>query len=60
MLAKALEVQTPTPGFAVQVYVADHIDLELPYGNSTPLTARGWQGPRRLERRTSATANGSR
>ena len=45
VLAKAIEIQTPTPGFAVQVYVADQIDLELPYGNSTPLTARGWQGP---------------
>ncbi len=45
VLAKALEIQTPTPGFAVQVYVADHIDLELPYGSSTPLAARGWQGP---------------
>jgi eukaryotic-like serine/threonine-protein kinase len=45
VLAKALEIQTPTPGFSVQVYVADHIELKLPYGNSTPLNARGWQGP---------------
>ncbi|HSZ13048.1 MAG TPA: protein kinase [Solirubrobacteraceae bacterium] len=45
VLAKALEIQTTTPGFAVQVYAADHIDLELPYGSSTPLAARGWQGP---------------
>jgi eukaryotic-like serine/threonine-protein kinase len=45
VLAKALEVQTPTPGFAAQLYVADRIDLELPYGDSAPLTARGWQGP---------------
>jgi hypothetical protein len=45
VLAKAIEIQTPTPGFAVQIYVADQIDLELPYGNSTPLSARGWQGP---------------
>jgi serine/threonine-protein kinase len=41
---RAIEIQTPTPGFAVQVYVADHIDL-LPYGDSKPLTERGWQGP---------------
>jgi tRNA A-37 threonylcarbamoyl transferase component Bud32 len=41
---KAIEIQTQTPGFAVQVYVADHIDL-LPYGDSKPLTERGWQGP---------------
>jgi eukaryotic-like serine/threonine-protein kinase len=45
VLARAIEIQTPTPGFAVQVYVADHIELGLPYGNSTPLTARGWKGP---------------
>jgi serine/threonine-protein kinase len=45
VLAKAVEIQTPTPGFSAQVYVADHIELELPYGNSTPLSARGWQGP---------------
>jgi hypothetical protein len=29
----------------VQIYVADRIELELPYGNSTPLSARGWLGP---------------
>ncbi len=45
VLAKAIEIQTPTPGFSVQVYAADSIELELPYGNSTPLRARGWQGP---------------
>jgi hypothetical protein len=45
VLAKAIEIQTPTPGFAAQVYVGDHLELGLPYGNSTPLTSRGWQGP---------------
>jgi eukaryotic-like serine/threonine-protein kinase len=45
VLAKAIEIQTPSPGFAVQIYVADHISLGLPYGSSTPLSARGWQGP---------------
>jgi hypothetical protein len=45
VLGKAIEIQTPTPGFAVQIYVADKIDLELPFGNSTPLLERGWQGP---------------
>ncbi|HXB14271.1 MAG TPA: protein kinase [Solirubrobacteraceae bacterium] len=43
--ARAIEIQTPTPGFAVQIYAADHIDLSLPYGSSTPLTGRGWKGP---------------
>jgi hypothetical protein len=45
VVGKAIAIQTPTPGFAVQVYVGDHIDLELPYGNPTPLGKRGWQGP---------------
>ena len=45
VLAKAIEIQTPTPGFAVQIYVAEHIELGLPYGSSTPLSARGWHGP---------------
>ncbi len=43
--AKAVEIVTPTPGFAVQVYVADSINMNLPYGDSTPLTSRGWTGP---------------
>jgi len=45
VLAKAIEIQTPTPGFAVQIYVGDKPRFELPYGDSTPLSARGWQGP---------------
>jgi eukaryotic-like serine/threonine-protein kinase len=45
VIARGVEIQTPTPGFAVQIYVADSIDLSLPYGNSTPLTSRGWKGP---------------
>ncbi len=45
VLAKAIEVQTPTPGFAVQIYAADHIELEPPYGDSAPLSVRGWLGP---------------
>ncbi len=45
VVGKQIEIQTPTPGFAAQIYLANHIDLSLPYGNSTPLAARGWQGP---------------
>jgi eukaryotic-like serine/threonine-protein kinase len=43
--ARAVEIQTPTPGFDVQIYAADKINLSYPYGNSTPLTERGWHGP---------------
>ena len=42
---RAIEIQTPTPGFAVQIFVANQIELSLPYGDPTPLAARGWQGP---------------
>ena len=45
VVGKALEIQTPTPGFAVQLYVANEVPISLAYGNSTPLSARGWQGP---------------
>ncbi len=43
--ARAVEVQTPTPGFPMQVYVANHINLDYPYGSSVSLGERGWQGP---------------
>jgi serine/threonine-protein kinase len=42
---KAIEIQTSTPGFDVQIYGAEKINLSYAYGDSTPLTARGWQGP---------------
>jgi serine/threonine-protein kinase len=45
VVGKAIEIQTPTPGFAVQIYVADQPPASLAYGDSTPLAARGWQGP---------------
>ncbi len=45
VLARALEIQTTTPGFGVQVYASDHVDLRLSYGDPTPLLQRGWEGP---------------
>jgi eukaryotic-like serine/threonine-protein kinase len=45
VVARAIEVQTSTPGFAVQVYAAQQEPPTLPYGDPTPLAARGWQGP---------------
>ncbi len=45
VLARAIELQTNTPGFAVQIFAANQIQLSLPYGDPVPLTARGWQGP---------------
>jgi serine/threonine-protein kinase len=45
VVARAIEIQTPTPGFAAQIYAADGPPPTLPYGDRTPLAARGWQGP---------------
>jgi eukaryotic-like serine/threonine-protein kinase len=45
VVARALEVQTPTPGFSAQVYGARSVNLSYPYGNTAPLSARGWHGP---------------
>jgi serine/threonine-protein kinase len=43
--AQAIEVQTPTPGFAAQVYGANQINQNLGFGDTTPLAQRGWVGP---------------
>ncbi len=45
VVGRGIEIQTPTPGFAVQIYVSNSINLALPFGDSTPLSARGWEGP---------------
>jgi eukaryotic-like serine/threonine-protein kinase len=45
VVAKAMQIQTTTPGFAAQVYASDSEPTELPYGNPTALGPRGWRGP---------------
>jgi eukaryotic-like serine/threonine-protein kinase len=45
VVAKAIEIQTPTPGFAVQIYAANASPVALPYGDPMTLADRGWQGP---------------
>jgi hypothetical protein len=45
VVARAIELQTSTPGFDVQVYGARSINLSYPYGDTTPLAGRGWRGP---------------
>jgi eukaryotic-like serine/threonine-protein kinase len=45
VLARAIEVQTSTPGFAVQIYGSSQEPPQLTNGDPTPLSARGWQGP---------------
>jgi tRNA A-37 threonylcarbamoyl transferase component Bud32 len=40
--ARALEVQTPTPGFTAGVYAASAFDANLPYEAPESLVQRGW------------------
>jgi eukaryotic-like serine/threonine-protein kinase len=40
--ARAIEVQTPTPGFTAAVYAARAFDSGLPYGAPQGLAERGW------------------
>jgi tRNA A-37 threonylcarbamoyl transferase component Bud32 len=40
--ARAVEVQTPTPGFTAAVYAAKRFDANLPFGATESLTERGW------------------
>lgn len=40
--ARAVEVQTPTPGLKMAIYGSNRFDSNLPYGDETPLHARGW------------------
>jgi hypothetical protein len=40
--ARAIEVQTPTPGFTAVVYAAHTFDSNLPYGARQSLAERGW------------------
>jgi eukaryotic-like serine/threonine-protein kinase len=42
LAARAIEVETPTPGFTAAVYAASAFDAELPFGASVPLVRRGW------------------
>lgn len=47
--ARAIEIQSPTPGFSVAIYAADGFDENLPYGAQQSLGERGWSmvGPSR-------------
>jgi tRNA A-37 threonylcarbamoyl transferase component Bud32 len=40
--ARAVVVQTPSPGFEMAIYAAHKFDGSLPFGERTPLTKRGW------------------
>ncbi len=40
--ARAVNIQTPTPGFSAAIYGADTFQQSLPYGDATPLPQRGW------------------
>jgi serine/threonine protein kinase len=40
--ARAIEIMTPTPGFVAAIYASTSFRENLPYGDTTPLTQRGW------------------
>ncbi len=40
--ARAIAIQTPTPGFLAAIYAANSFEQGLAYGDSTPLASRGW------------------
>jgi tRNA A-37 threonylcarbamoyl transferase component Bud32 len=42
LAARAIEVQTPTPGFTAAVYAAGKFDSALPYEAPQTLSERGW------------------
>jgi eukaryotic-like serine/threonine-protein kinase len=42
LLARAIEIQTPTPGLSAAIYAASSFDEELPFGASESLAQRGW------------------
>jgi eukaryotic-like serine/threonine-protein kinase len=42
LIARAVVVQTPTPGLRMAIYAAQEFDRSLPFGNRTPLVKRGW------------------
>jgi serine/threonine-protein kinase len=42
LAARAIAIQTPTPGFFAAIYASRKIVNGLPYGDPLSLTARGW------------------
>ena len=42
VVARAIEIQTPTPGFSAAVYGSRHFEEGLPFGDPTSLAQRGW------------------
>jgi tRNA A-37 threonylcarbamoyl transferase component Bud32 len=58
--ARALEIQTPTPGFTAGVYAANSFDSALPYESPQSLLARGWKllaAPRAIAGQTTVAFN---
>jgi eukaryotic-like serine/threonine-protein kinase len=41
--ARALEIQTPQPGFSAAIYAATQFDENLGYGDTEELAQRGWK-----------------
>jgi serine/threonine protein kinase len=43
LAARALAIQTPTPGFTAEIYASNAFDGELPFGDPETLAERGWK-----------------
>lgn len=55
VVARAVEVQSPTPGFDMAIYGSNQVTWSLPFGDQTPLAQRGWRrlaAPVPMRRRT--------
>jgi tRNA A-37 threonylcarbamoyl transferase component Bud32 len=42
LAARAITIQTPTPGFLAAIYAANRFDRALPFGDKESLLERGW------------------
>jgi tRNA A-37 threonylcarbamoyl transferase component Bud32 len=61
--ARAVEIQTPTPGFSAAIYASTGLASSTPSATNQPLTARGWTllaSPRRIAGRTRIAINPQR
>jgi eukaryotic-like serine/threonine-protein kinase len=63
VLAQAIEIQTPTPGFTAAVYASGGRALSHPSGGAQSLTALGWTqlaAPRAIAARTTISIDSAR
>jgi eukaryotic-like serine/threonine-protein kinase len=60
LAARAITVQTPTPGFFAAIYAANRFNDSLPFGDKESLLERGWTllaPPRPIRSQTNIALN---